>query len=309
MNTKITAKDFFLHLGTIVTFYASVAALVTLLFEVINASYPKITNAYQYFNPSISLQVATLIVAFPLFILLSWLLQKTYIADPSLRESWLRKWLAYITLFVAGGVIAGDLVTVIYMFLDGQELTTGFLLKVLALLVIAGGVFVYYLREIRNVISSGERMIWRIVALILIVGSIVLGFAVIGSPASQRQLRYDQQKISDLQTIQWQIVNHYQQKGSIPSSLSELEDPISGFTLPTDPQTGEQYEYTLIGQSAKAFELCAEFNRESTMNSSIALMPYPVDIVGKGNENWQHGVGRQCFTRTIDPQLYPVRPR
>ncbi|MEK7148063.1 MAG: DUF5671 domain-containing protein, partial [Patescibacteria group bacterium] len=213
MNNKISVKDFFLQIGAIATFYASAIALITLLFEVINFAYPKVTEYYQYSFPSISLQVATLIVAFPLFIFLSWLMQKSYESDPGLREAPLRKFLAYATLFIAGAVVAGDLVTLIYMFLDGQELTTGFLLKVLALLVIAGGVFLYYLREIRNIISPKERNLWRIIALVVILGSIIAGFMVIGSPASQRARRYDNTRVSDLQNIQWQIVNYYQQKG------------------------------------------------------------------------------------------------
>src|SRR3989344_676474 len=113
MNTKTTAKDFFLQLGAIATFYISVIALVTLLFEVINVAYPKVTEAYYYGFPSISLQVATLIVAFPLFIFFSWLMQKSYVSDPSLRSAPVRIWLAYITLFVSGAVVVVDLVTVI----------------------------------------------------------------------------------------------------------------------------------------------------------------------------------------------------
>lgn len=315
-NQRIgTAKDFFLQLGVYVSFYASVIALITLLFEAINFAYPKITNAYQYYFPSISLQVATLIVAFPLFLFLSWLLQKTYESDPSLREAPIRRWLAYITLFVAGGVVAGDLITVIYMFLDGQELTAGFLLKVLALLVIAGGVFMYYLREIRNVILPKERNMWRLAAILVVIGSIILGFSVVGSPADQRSLRYDNQRVSDLQSIQWQIVNYYQQKGSIPNNLSELEDPISGFVPPIDPETGEDYGYTLIGQSAKAFELCATFDREGLgfMNGpSRPMIPSGMPegaSISRTFENWAHGAGEHCFSRAIDPQLYPVRPR
>ncbi|MDO8742474.1 MAG: DUF5671 domain-containing protein [bacterium] len=304
MNTKITAKDFFLQLGAIVTFYASTIALVTLLFEVINTAYPKVADAYSYFSPSISLQVATLIVAFPLFIFLSWLMQKSYVADPSLRSAPIRIWLSYITLFVAGAVVVGDLVTVIYMFLDGQELTAGFLLKVLALLLIAGGVFLYYLREIRNVISSGERQIWRVVALLVIAGSIILGFSVIGSPASQRQLRYDTQRVSDLQNIQWQIVNYYQQKEILPNTLENLEDPLSGFVAPTDPQTRESYVYKKTGNLS--FELCATFNKPT--NASRSSAPYPMMYPKGGiDENWEHTSGAQCFPRTIDPDLYPPR--
>lgn len=307
MNTKITAKDFFLHLGAIVVFYASTIALITLLFEVINFAYPKVTDYYQYYFPSISLQVATLIVAFPLFLLLSWLLQKGYTSDPSLRENSLRKGLGYLTLFVAGAVVAGDLVMVIYMFLDGQELTAGFLLKVLALLVIAGGVFLYYLREIRNVITPSERSLWKFVALVFILGSIILGFMVIGSPMTQHERRYDSQKVSDLQNIQWQIVNFWQQKGVMPVSLAELEDPISGFTVPADPKTGASYEYQKTANLK--FNLCAEFDTSAEITSGSTSRPMYPEPVGKLGETWQHEAGRQCFERTIDPEFYPVRSK
>ena len=298
MSNKITTKDLFLHLGAIIAFYASAVALITLLFEAINFAYPKITGAYQYYSPSISFQVATLVVAFPIFILLSWLLQKTYLTDPSLREAPLKKFLSYATLFIAGAVVAGDLIAVIYMFLDGQELTTGFLLKVLVLLVIAGGIFFYYLRDIRNIISSGERNIWRIVAAVIIVGSIILGFSVIGSPQAQRERRYDSQRISDLQSIQWQLVSYWQQKELVPANLSLLEDSISGFRVPNDPKTKQAYEYNKTGNLS--FELCADFDRKNMMPDAVY---YPES---KGvQDTWQHDAGRTCFARVIDPQLYP----
>lgn len=308
MNTKISARDFFLHLGTIVTFYASAIALITLLFEAINFAYPKITNAYQYYFPSISLQVATLIVAFPLFLLLSWVLQKTYEADPSLREAPLRKWLSYVTLFVAGAVVAGDLVTVIYMFLDGQEITTAFLLKVLTLVVIAGGVFIYYLREIRNVISPKERNIWRIAALLIIVGSIIAGFLVIGSPRAQREYRFDAQRVSDLQNLQWQVVSYWQGKEALPQTIEEINDPIRGGHMPADPVTGERYEYRRTGNLS--FEVCATFARESRVNGLISegSIAQPVSIdraFGSEGENWQHPAGHHCYERTIDPDFFP----
>lgn len=313
MNTRITARDFFLHLGAIVTFYASTIALVTLLFEVINYAYPKITGAYGYYLPSISFQVATLIVAFPLFLFLSWLLQKSYASEPALRDAPIRKFLAFITLFIAGAIAAGDLVAVIYTFLDGQELTTGFLLKFLALIVVMGGIFAYYLREIKNLIGSKERNIWRVAAAVLVLGSIILGFAVIGSPIAQREYRYDIQKTTDLQNIQWQIINYWQAKESLPANLDTLNDPIKGGYLPKDPQTGENYEYNK--KSALTFELCAVFNRESRLvradgyyGGGVPMMERSV-YMGPEAENWTHEAGRQCFTRTIDPELYPKYPR
>lgn len=299
-------------MGSIISFYASVIALIALLFEVINYAFPKITNAYQYYFPTISFQVATLIVAFPLFLFLSWLLQKSYTAEPTLREVPLRRWLAYITLFVAGAVAAGDLITVIYMFLDGQELTKGFLLKILTLLVVMGGVFLYFWREIRNKIDPRERNIWRVVSTLVVLGSIILGFAVVGTPAAQRAYRYDSQKVGDLQNLQWQIVTHWQQKGSLPASLEDLSDSLKPGFVPVDPQSGESYGYERTGNLT--FELCAVFNRESRerrrpYDGGAVSMPMRDMYYGPEMENWQHSPGEHCFERTIDPDYYPVNER
>jgi hypothetical protein len=116
-------------------------------------------------------------------------------------------------------------------------------------------------------------------------------------------IRYDSQKISDLQNIQWQIINYWQQKEQLPNSLSDLEDPISGFVVPVDSQTKESYIYKKT--DTLSFELCAEFNKTAETNGQNFRVAYP-EFGGKLGENWQHGVGVVCFSRTIDPELYPV---
>ena len=307
MNTKMTAKDFFLHIAVIALLYAGTVALLNILFNVINVAFPQVTQYNYYSSASISLPVATLIVVFPLFLFLANLLRRGYVADPSRKEYPVRKWLIYITLFIAGAVLAGDLVTLIYFFLDGQELTTGFILKILSVLVVTGAIFGYYMDDLKDRLTNTRRNIWRIVAAVLVLGSIVAGFSVLGTPSSQRMLRYDSQKVSDLQSIQWQVVNYWQQKGVLPATLAELQDPISGFMIPTDPQTRVPYEYEKTG--ILSFNLCAEFNKQAQIvNGSVARIAYP-EPMGKLNESWQHEAGHQCFERTIDPELYPVRPK
>lgn len=302
---KTTAKDFFLHLATVALLYAGTVALLNILFRVINTAFPEVNQYGYYGSSSISFPVATLIVVFPLFLFLANLLRKGYEGDPSLKEYAVRKWLIYITLFVAGAVLAGDLITLIYRFLDGQELTTAFLLKVLAVFVVTGSIFGYYLDDLKDRLSGSRRTLWRVLAVVLVVGSIVAGFSVLGTPQSQRMLRYDAQKLSDLQSIQSQVLNYWQQKGVVPASLEELKDPLSYFDIPIDPESKANYEYKKTG--ALSFELCAEFNKESTKDSMSRMMY--IEPVGKTPENWQHGAGQHCFSRTIDPQLYPVRPR
>ena len=307
MNTKITAKDFFLHIAVIALLYTGTVALLNILFRVINVAFPQVTQYNYYSSTSISFPVATLIVVFPLFLFLANLLRKGYAQDPARMDYPVRKWLIYITLFIAGGVLAGDLVTLIYYFLDGQELTTSFVLKILAVLVVTGCIFGYYMDDLKDRLTGTRRNIWRAVAAVLVIGSIVAGFSVLGTPSSQRMLRYDSQKVSDLQSIQWQIINYWQQKGVLPTTLTQLEDPISGFRAPVDPQTQEPYEYTRT--ATLTFNLCAEFNKASqVMNGSVARIAYP-EPIGKLGESWEHVTGHACFPRTIDPQLYPVRPR
>jgi len=311
MTGKITAKDFFLHISVIALLYVGTVALLNILFRVINVAFPQVTQYGYYDSASISLPVATLIVVFPLFLFLANLLHKGYKEDPSRKEYPVRKWLIYITLFIAGAVLAGDLVTLIYFFLDGQEMTAAFLLKVLSVLLVIGAIFSYYLDDLKERLTDARRNMWRILAAILVIGSIVLGFSVLGTPQNQRMLRYDSQKVSDLQNIQWQIVNYWQQKGELPESLGEVEDPISGFMVPVDPQTNDPYGYERT--DILSFNLCAEFNKESQIiNGSMPRMPqiaYPEPMGKSGSigDSWQHEAGHKCFSRTIDPELYPVR--
>jgi hypothetical protein len=301
MQTKTTAKDFFLHLGAMVALYAGTVALLNLLFQVINTAYPLI-DRYFFGTGSISLPVATLIVVFPLYLFLANVIRKGYDADPARKEFAIRKWLVWITLFVAGIVLAGDLVTLLYYFLDGRELTTGFILKVLSVLVVTGGIFGYYLDDLRERLTGKRRNMWRVFATILVLGSIILGFSVIGSPKVQRLMRYDEQRTNDLNSIQWNILNYWQQKGRLPANLSELKDPISGSYIPVDPQTGAEYTFRSTGNTS--FELCANFSTASrTADGSMARSMAP-KMMGM-DENWVHGVGTKCFTRTIDPELYP----
>jgi hypothetical protein len=298
---KTSAKDFFIHLASMVALYWATGSLIALLYTVIDAVHPPI---YYGGSGSIAWPVASLIVIFPLFILFSWLLQKDYAASPEKMQLGVRKWLTYITLFVSGAILAGSLISVIYKFLDGQELTTGFLLKVLSWLVVAGLVFGYYLQTIRDKVGASQRKSWLILAVVLVLGSIVAGFSIIGSPKTQRLTNYDNQKVSDLLNIQSQVVQYWQQKQTLPENLDALRDPLSSvYGIPMDPQSGASYTYKKT--AAMSFEICADFNLESTPQGEKVRMSNAMYYVGVGNENWMHGVGNHCFERTVDPQRYP----
>jgi len=301
MNTKTTAKDFFLHLGLVISMYSGVGFLLNLLFSVIDSAYPKVAG-YSYYTPSISLPVAALIIITPVFLIIASLIAKIELVDPEKKDISVSRSTSYLTLFLAGAIVVGDLIAVVYFFLDGQDLTTAFLLKVLSILVVLGATFGYTLSNLSRTLSSKTRMMWRVGAIVLVVGSIILGFTVIGSPRTQRLVRYDSQKVSDLQNIQSQVLSYWQMKQSLPTSTNDLNDDLLYFVAPTDPETGMQYEYSVV--SPTTFKLCATFNLDSKAQNSNSIAVQQYDMMGM-NEKWNHQAGKQCFERTIDPERYP----
>lgn len=295
---KVGPKDFFLWLGATVALYTSVFAFLTLTFEYINNAFPDaLSYSYDPYSGAIKFAIATLVVAFPLFLVLMRLIRKDIAHTPEKSDMWVRRWAIYLTIFIAGFTIATDLVTLIYYFLDG-EVTMRFLLKVLMVLLVAGAGLMHFLADIWGYwIKFPERAMyigWAVPA--LIVGTVVSGFLIIGSPMDARLYKFDEQKMYDLQNIQSQIIYQYQSKGALPETLAELSNPLSGYAVPV-PSDGTQYEYRL--GDADSFELCATFSKPSRQ---VASAPRGT------NDFWEHDAGVQCFARTIDHELYPVLP-
>lgn len=294
-QTKTNAKDFILNLGAIVALYTLIFSLVNLLFTVIDSAFPPVTSGF-FSSSSISWPVATLIIFFPIFILLMWLLEKEYKMEPEKQNQGIHKWLTYITLFIAGLTVAIDLITALYKFLNGDNLTTGFLLKVFVLLIIAVCVFIYYITDVRGRLTSKFRIIWRIIAGVIVIGSIIWGFAVLGSPATQRLIKYDEQKVNDLMGINNGISNYYQNLGILPKTLADLSPNY--YVPAVDLQTQKPYEYEKTGNLT--YNLCAEFNKASNSNgNTTAFVTYPY-----GTVSWNHPAGRYCFGQTINPNNY-----
>jgi Domain of unknown function (DUF5671) len=296
MNAHSTPKDVFFHLLATITLYMSVYAVIALLFACINVAYP---DALSYYYTGeldmIRFSVAMLVVAFPVYMLMTWLINRDIAAQPDKAELGARKWLTYLTVFLSALMIIIDVITLVYNFLNG-ELSVRFYLKVLVVLIVGAAVFGYYLVDLKRS-GAFERKRTRGIAIAAVIGmiaSIVVSFVVGGSPWYQRQVRFDEQRVYDLQNIQSQVINHWSQKGELPKTQDELTDSISGFKAPTDPETGKAYEYSV--KNDLSFTLCAEF-KTATPEASVA------PVYGR-EENWMHKAERTCFDRTIDPELY-----
>lgn len=310
---KVTPKDFFLWAGAMIALYWSIFALVALLFSYIDYAFPDALNYYvDPYSSSMRFSMASLIVFVPLYLYLMRVIRKDIARDESRNELWVRRWLIVLTIFIAGLTVAGDLVTLINYFLGG-EITIRFALKVAIILLIAAGVLMHFIADMWGYwkeFPEKARMVgWGVGALVLL--TIISGFFIMGTPGQIRLYRFDDQKVQDLTNIQYQIVNYYQQKSKLPASLAEVADPLSGNSIPTDPQTGEAYTYKV--KAPLTFELCATFNAETQQNSQygksipVASQMYPEGTSGVDIYSlpWTHTKGDVCFTRTIDPDRYP----
>lgn len=293
---KAGPKDVLSHLFGIVLLYISTISFGTLVFQIINILLPDQINylSAQNLREGVRLPVAILTLAFPAYlIIMSWL-QRDLVRNPEKREIKTRKWLIYITLFVTALVILVDLITLIWRFLGG-ELPLPFVLKVITVLVLALIVFFYHLWILRNdgPALKDPKMKWFVYAIIVLgLGIIISGYYFAGAPKTERMRKLDEQRISDLQSVQYQIQYYWQAKQKLPTGLGELKNDIGGFVLPVDPESEGAYEYQLTGE--KTFQLCAEFK---TSNQEDVSMRY--------DQLWLHDAERTCFSRTIDPDLYP----
>lgn len=118
-----------------------------------------------------------------------------------------------------------------------------------------------------------------IAATVIVVAAIVAGLVVSGSPLTQRELRFDERRVTDLNTLSDSLSRRYIDSGSLPDSLEPLVDGRILSELPTDPVSGDRYGYEATGRGR--FRLCADFAR--------------ADSVAMRGSFWAHPPGRHCF--------------
>jgi Domain of unknown function (DUF5671) len=149
----LSAREVFVYLVLFAALYAAAYNTGALLFQVIDRIFPEALQNQSYWprlsDDHIRWNVSVIVVAFPLFFLTFRSVTRTIARDPTKRASRPRKWLTYLTLFVAGVALVGDLVVLVYNVLGG-ELTVRFILKVLTVAVIGGGIFTFFLSDMRK---------------------------------------------------------------------------------------------------------------------------------------------------------------
>ena len=262
------ARDAFIQLLSSGTLATWVIALGSLLFSAVDRIWPdEAVRGRNYFSAT---DLASLLVAFPVFLVVSRVAARDVRQDPSRRETPVRRWLTYMSMLIAAIVVIGDVITFLAYLLQG-ELTIRFVSKVFVVFVLAGGAFWYYFSSIKP--DSGERDRYVLIgsSVAACVG-LVVGFWLLGSPAQQREVAVDRKRVEDLRAIAREL---HARGGTPPESLSELR------AQQHDAVTGAEYEYRPL--DGTRYQLCATFSAPTQRGP---LEP----------PFWRHEAGRQCFT-------------
>ncbi|MGA8533987.1 MAG: DUF5671 domain-containing protein [Candidatus Tumulicola sp.] len=272
------ARDAFFYLLAFVTLGIWAVAFVWLGNVLIDRAFPSALDfeyAAESFRSGAAGQLASLIVAFPIFIFVSRAIVLETRRRPESLESGVRKWLTYLALVITTLALVGDGVWFLQQFLLG-DLTLRFVLKSLVLFLTAGGVLWYYLGTVRasSDTAAARDSIFGWVAAGAVIVAVVLGFTGIGTPRHGRSLQLDEQRVNDLRAIAGGIAETYRAAHRLPKVLPPIE------SSKLDPETLKPYAYVPLGPTR--FKLCAVF-----------------DASGGGSTDstfWKHPAGETCFT-------------
>ena len=292
------ARDSFIYLMSFTTMYVVVTAVIVLYYIFLDWLFPDpawIVSDFDDILDAVRYAIAAVIVAFPLFVILSLVLERIVRRTPDTQKQPVARWLTYLTMFLAAAVMMGDVITLLFYFLDGS-VTTRFVLKVVVLLVIAEVILSYYYITPRRV-AAGDRsgVLRKFLAstgLVIVLGAASLGFVMAGSPFSARLVRLDERRVTDLREIQQAIQQMTTERKlgtltmtrSLPSSLEDVaafrRTQQTGRELSLlDPQSGDAYQFKVTGE--KSYELCSTFTAERKKTYDLF---------------WNHPVGKHCYS-------------
>lgn len=289
-----SARDAFLYLLSFATLATWATALGALLFDFINHWLPDPVSRMEIYGlrNTITWEMARMVIAFPIYLLVTRLTVREARDHPERLRSGVRKWLTYIALLATALTMIFDLIWFLNNLLAG-EITTRFLLKSATVMIIAGAIFAYYLSALKWKPVDVTRARLRNLTFasgsgIAVIVTFVVGLMLAGTPSAQRHEGADAQRVRDLQTIANDVKLWHDReqlasgKATVPVLLNELGP---GVPVLTDPETHAIYEYH--PRSGTTYELCANF--DST--SSATPDPYEPSF----SYFWKHGPGRTCF--------------
>ena len=296
------AREAFLYLVSFIALYVAAISFGILAFGLIDHAFPDALD-YRDRYPSAgqATAIASVIIAFPLYLFLTRRLALHVGGDPERRQSPVRRWLTYFTLVVAAGVILGDLIALLANVLAGDP-TIRFALKAVSILAIATCIFGFYLWDMRQAESTAlttgggkSHLVLLAVVSVVVVGCIAYSLFLMGSPGQQRDIRLDQERVWHLSNIAANVDVYWELNGELPTELALMSGSRYHINRIHDPETSAPYEYRAV--EGAQYELCATFSTDSAETSQRDQR--------FSDRMWEHGVGRICFQLGAQGPLAP----
>lgn len=205
----------------------------------------------------------------------------------------MRRWLTYLTLFIAVVTLISNFASVLTNLLSGA-LTARVLLQSLVVFAIAGLVFGHYLLGLRRDESEGAvqpvrtGLLGRIGAVATVI-VLVAGLLQVGSPGQTRGRVLDGRRVQALLELSNRIQMHADQHDELPSSLEAMPATSGPYERSErlDPRTRRPYAYAVLDSAT--YTLGATFETADTLDANgLPIAP-----------EWRHAAGPVTFTRTV----------
>ncbi len=290
------ARDAFYHLLTFAGLYTVVISFLVLAYAYINRWLPDVAlepyATEEGFRTSIRWSLSAIIVAYPLFIWISRILLAELKTHPEKVSGGVRRWLTYLTLFIAASVLMGDVIALIFSLLNG-EMTLRFFLKALVVFVVTGSTFLYYFQSLRiePAALSVLNKKYGSVATVAVLASFIYGLILAGSPGTERLRKIDAQRVNDIRTIaeatldlvygpdRWSKPVSSGPLKALPKSLDEIAAQSERQRVAVIDGEGNPYIYSVVDRTH--FSVCTVFSFENREQYA----PF-----------WDHPSGKHCFT-------------
>ena len=151
-RTSGSAREAFLYLVTFMMLYTAAISMGNLLCAFVDTWMPDAVqdpSGGDYDHEGMRWLIASLIVSFPVWFLLTRSHLMSYAKDPERRGSAVRRWLTYLTLFVAASTVLITMIVLLAGALGGEHVVRT-ILKSAVVILISGGIFGFYLWELRR---------------------------------------------------------------------------------------------------------------------------------------------------------------
>jgi len=314
MTNKQNAKYAFYYLLSLVALIFTTVSVGMIVYSIIDKTVPDALNTYiSNYDGQLKFAISALIIATPIFYILSGLIFKGLRKEEMEKDSGVRRWLTYLILLVSSLIILGVFIGVINNFLSG-ELTSRFILKAITIFILSAGVFSFYFYDIKREDLVRKDLVVRLfffISLALVLIAFIAAFFFVESPKTARARRLDQILTNNISGLESSVNTYYDKNKKLPENIEALKAEkniyLDAASL-TDPETRQAIVYQKLND--KEFQLCATFRLDSAQENNDRTMGAVSYPSYKGDKS--HAAGYQCIPGSLwetvkgEPAISPI---